>query len=88
MAYSKEKLEFLRNNTILSPFNALKLKSMEKKGIDSQKLLELEYDIRLTSYANRYYKMWKELNWGEKEDENLQSFAEDNIVQHINEKSR
>lgn len=91
MAYSKEKLEFLRQNTTLSPISLLKLRSLQKNGTDIQKVLEEEYDMRLTSYAKRWQKEWTRQNWGEREGESLQAFAEGFVGQgakDIERKSR
>ena len=85
MTYSNEKLEYLRTNTMLSPFGVLKLRNAQKNGMTVQELLELEYEMRLDIYARRWRRTWENLKWGEKEDESLHDFAEGAINQNISE---
>ena len=83
MAYSKEKLEFLRQNTTLSPISTLKLRNLQKNGTDIQKVLEEEYDMRLTIYAKKWNKECTRQNLGEREGESLQAFAEGFVEQGV-----
>lgn len=83
MEYSENKLRYLRKRTILSLPAVMSLKIKEKSGMSVQELLELEYKMRLDIYSRGWKKTWERLNWGDKENESLESFAEGALVQNM-----
>lgn len=82
---NKEKLEYLRNNTSLSPFNKARLLLLKSKGASQEQLDLAEYEARFSSYEKNWDKTWQKLNWGEKEDESLREFANTALEQAITE---
>ncbi len=83
MEYSENKLRYLRKRTILSLPAVMSLKIKEKSGMSVQQLLELEYKMRLDIYSRGWKRTWERFNWGDKENESLESFAEGALVQNM-----
>ncbi len=85
---SKEKLEYLRKNTKLSPFNKMRMAYLKSQGVSSEELERIEYEERFNVYQKGWEKTWKNLNWGEKENENLIEFSDSALEQAISEENK
>ena len=87
MQISKEKLEYLRTHTLLSPINKIKLMTLKRHGASQAELEEAEYIYRFQSYQKSWDRTWKKLNWGNSENESLSSFAEGALDSEVREQS-
>ena len=85
MEFSIEKLEYLKKCTHLPPANLIALQVLKRKNVSQQELDSIEYRFRFEQYEKQWYKTWKNLKWGEKENENLHTFANDALEQQINQ---
>ena len=84
---NKEKLEFLRKNTKLSPLNNARIMFLKSRGVSQEELNKVEYEARFLTYQKTWDKTWQNLNWGEKEDESLRDFANTALEQAISEEN-
>lgn len=82
---NKEKLEYLRKNTVLSPFNKARLLLLKSRGASQEQIDMAEYEARFSTYQKGWDKTWQNLNCGEKEDESLKAFADSALEQAVNE---
>lgn len=82
---TKEKYEYLKNNEWLSPVKKVKLAILKNNGASEELLARAEYAYLFESYADHFYKWWKDHEWGTKENESLSDFAEGALIQAIQE---
>ena len=81
--FSKERLEYLRENQILFPISAMKLKKLRNSNISQTELDQAEFILRFQAYEKKQERLWKKLNWGEAENEDLAHFALSSLDQEI-----
>lgn len=78
-----EKMEYLKNNTMLSPIDMLRLKKYRKVYSDLATLNEFlerfEYEQRFIAYARSWKKSWKEFG----DDKSLAAYVESAINQAV-----
>ena len=82
---NKEKLEYLRKNTVLSPIAKVRMSFLKSRGASEEDLEKIEYEARFQTYQKGWDKTWQNLSWGEKEDESLASFADSALEQAVND---
>ena len=80
---TQEKYDYLKQNEWLLPVKAVRLAVLKKNGANAELLARVEYSYLFESYANHFYKWWKENDWGNKEDENLGAFADGALTQAV-----
>ena len=73
---TKEKYDYLRENEWLSPVKMVKLAMLKKNGASDELLARAEYAYLFENYADRFYKWWKDNEWGDRENESLSDFAD------------
>ena len=82
---TEEKYQYLKDNEWISPVNVVRLAMLKKHGATDELLKRAEYAYLFESYANHFYKWWKDNEWGDRENESLSEFAEGALVQAIME---
>ena len=85
---TQEKYEYLKDNEWISPVKRVRLAMLEKNGASDELLKRAEYAYLFETYANHFYKWWKEHEWGTKENEGLAEFAEGALEQAIIEERK
>lgn len=85
---TQEKYDYLKRNLSISPVAFARLALLRRNGANDELLARVEYYALFKRYANKYHKMWEKLDWGNKEDESLDSFADGALNQEINEEKQ
>lgn len=80
---TQEKYEYLKENQWLSPVKAVRLAILKRNGANDELLARAEYSYLFESYANHFYKWWKDNEWGRSENESLGDFADGALVQAV-----
>lgn len=85
---TQEKYEYLKENQWLSPVKAVRLAMLKRNGANDELLARAEYAYLFESYANTFYKWWRDNEWGDKENESLGDFADGALVQAVLEQNK
>lgn len=85
---TQEKYEYLKNNEWLSPVKMVKLAILKKNGASDELLARAEYAYLFETYADHFYKWWKDHEWGDRENESLSDFAEGALIQGVQEERK
>ncbi len=80
---TQEKYEYLKSSEWLSPVKKVKLSILKKNGASDELLARAEYAYLFETYANHFYRWWKDHEWGDRENESLADFAEGALVQAV-----
>ena len=82
---TKEKYNYLKENSMLSPIKAVQLKYLQSKTQSEELKIRAEYQARFESYANSWYRTWEKEKWGTRENESLYEFADSALNKTIKE---
>ena len=82
---TQERYEYLKNNYRMPVLDALHVKKLERLGAGQELIARAEFAYLFRAYEGKYYRIWKKLDWGMKENESLQSFALGGLINEIEE---
>ena len=83
---TQEKYEYLKENENLSPVKQVRLAILRRNGASEELMNRAEYAYLFETYADHFYKWWKDNEWGDRENESLSDFAEGALVQAVMDK--
>ena len=78
-----EKYNYLKQHLSISPFRKARLAILKGNGANEELLIRVEYSYLFDSYANSFYKWWRNDVWGTKEYESLAEFADKVLEQAL-----
>ncbi len=75
-----DELEFLRNNTKMSPLASAKVNHLREKNRNQREVDLVEYKYRFKFWEKLFEKEWKETKW-ESNSKSLYEYAHDLLIQ-------
>lgn len=78
-----DELEFLKENTKLSPISDAKISYMRGKTRNQREVDMIEYKYRFKVWQKQFEKEWSTMDWQDREKQSLYEFAHDLLVQQM-----
>ena len=80
-----EELEYLKNNTKLSPLVSAKIAYLRGKTRNQREVDKVEYKYRFKVWQKQFEKEWSTMDLQDREKQSLYDFAHDLLVTQVNE---
>ncbi len=80
-----EELEYLKNNTQLSPLVSAKIAHLRGKTRNQREVDKIEYKYRFKVWQKQFEKEWSAMDLQDREKQSLYDFAHDLLVTQVNE---
>ena len=78
-----EELEYLKNNTQLSPLVSAKIAYLRGKTRNQREVDKVEYKYRFKVWQKQFEKEWSAMDLQDREKQSLYEFAHDLLVQQM-----